>query len=110
MNWKYQDKDKTAVFMVDGEATRSCLVIADEIQAYIAAGGIIDPYTPPPVDHIAEAKNSLQATDPEAARFGEDALRYLIMSGAITPSPDLAAKLQERDINRAIIRGDLVVK
>lgn len=55
----------------------------------------------------ADALAQLNASDGDASRFGEDALRCLIMSGQFTPNAQLAQKLADRDYLRAIIRGDV---
>jgi hypothetical protein len=55
MTWKFANPDGTVVNRdANGGMTQSCLTIAQEVQDYLASGGVIAPYVAPPAPPVTE--------------------------------------------------------
>lgn len=67
--WRYTDADNRVVSRtLENGGMASCLVIAQEVQDWIAAGNKPIPYDPPKTDRRAEILGQLAAIDAKSIR------------------------------------------
>ena len=75
----------------------------DAYQAWLAAGNMPQPYSPPAIDPKEQAKADLAATDKEMARIAEDLIEILKTKGVIADS-DLTQVVVDKLTKRKQIR------
>ena len=107
INVRYADSNNTIVAWetLDG-GHASAISSACDVLDYLAAGGQIAPYEPPPVDLKAAARAELAATDAGMARIAEDLITALISKGVLAEA-DLPPSARSKMAKRAELRSKL---